>query len=148
MYFVDQKTIEEKLNYLEHILNFFAEKNEWSGLGNKFALERVTHIVIESVIDIGNNIIDGFIMRDPGSYEDIIDILLDENVIGTSDAKVLKQMISLRSSVVRDYTNIDQDVLFKSLNEHLTILHQFPLKVRAYLKNELGQVTTFIPKER
>lgn len=25
--------------------------------------------------------IDGFIMRDPGSYEDIIDILVDERVI-------------------------------------------------------------------
>ncbi|GAA3319942.1 hypothetical protein GCM10020331_028930 [Ectobacillus funiculus] len=29
-------------------------------------------------LDVGNAIIDGFIMRDPGSYEDIIDILVDE----------------------------------------------------------------------
>ena len=30
--------------------------------------------------------IDGFIMRDPGSYEDIIDIMEDERVITTEMA--------------------------------------------------------------
>ena len=33
------------------------------------------------MMDVGNLMIDGFIMRDPGSYEDIIDILIDEKVI-------------------------------------------------------------------
>ena len=37
--------------------------------------------VIESIIDVGNTMIDGFIMRDPGGYEDIIDIMEDEKVI-------------------------------------------------------------------
>ena len=47
----------------------------------QLALERMVQISIDSVLDVGNAMIDGFIMRDPGSYEDIIDILLDEKVI-------------------------------------------------------------------
>ena len=47
----------------------------------KLALERVNYLLIESIIDVGNSMIDGFIMRDPGSYEDIIDILVDEKVM-------------------------------------------------------------------
>ena len=35
---------------------------------------------MESMMDVGNLMIDGFIMRDPGSYEDIIDILVDEKL--------------------------------------------------------------------
>ena len=41
--------------------------------------------------------IDGFIMRDPGSYDDIIDILEDEKVIQSEQAIPLKAFISLRS---------------------------------------------------
>ena len=40
--------------------------------------------------------IDGFIMRDPGSYEDIIDIMEDERVITTEMAVPLKKVIELR----------------------------------------------------
>ena len=32
-------------------------------------------MLIESSVDIGNMIIDGFILRDPGNYKDVIDIL-------------------------------------------------------------------------
>ena len=38
--------------------------------------------------------IDGFIMRDPGSYEDIIDILIDEKVIANEKEKPFKELIS------------------------------------------------------
>ena len=32
-------------------------------------------MLIESSVDIGNMIIDAFILRDPGNYKDVIDIL-------------------------------------------------------------------------
>ena len=37
--------------------------------------------------------IDGFIMRDPGSYEDIIDIMEDEKVITSEMSDPLKRVI-------------------------------------------------------
>lgn len=43
------------------------------------------------MLDVGNAVIDGFIMRDPGSYEDIIDILQDEKVISEEKAMQFKR---------------------------------------------------------
>lgn len=59
----------------------FAEHSSWNTEIEKKALERIVHLLIENVLDVGNAMIDGFIMRDPGSYDDIIDILVDEKVV-------------------------------------------------------------------
>lgn len=48
---------------------------------NHYAFERIAQMLIESSVDIGNMIIDAFILRDPGNYKDVIDILELENVI-------------------------------------------------------------------
>lgn len=84
MYFVDRGKIEETLTFMEAKLSAFAEQSQWKTAIEQAALERIAHTVIESMLDVGNTMIDGFIMRDPGSYEDIIDILEDEQVIEKS----------------------------------------------------------------
>lgn len=146
MYFVDRKTIEEKLSLMEEYLQLFNSKNEWSTPVDKLALERVVHIVIEAIIDVGNGLIDGFVMRDPGSYEDIIEILLDEKVVAKEDGESFKKVVSLRKMVVRDYTEIDYELIQKTFNEHYENLLNFSPAVKQYLKNELGHVTAFIPE--
>ena len=80
MYFVDREKIERTLQYLEKQIHLFRVQQEWTTPIEKAALERVSQMMIESVLDVGNSMIDGFIMRDPGSYEDIIDILSDDTV--------------------------------------------------------------------
>ena len=76
MYFVDKDKLSEKLNYLQQLTNDY-ETNKT----NQYAFERNAQMLIESSVDIGNMIIDGFILRDPGNYKDVIDILELENVI-------------------------------------------------------------------
>ena len=91
MYFVDRIKIEQMLRFLETQLERLEEKKEWNqDEFAQLALERMVQISIDSVLDVGNAMIDGFIMRDPGSYEDIIDILLDEKVITNEIATNLK----------------------------------------------------------
>ena len=43
--------------------------------------------------------IDGFIMRDPGSYDDIFDILEDEKVITEEMCGSFKNVIQLRKNL-------------------------------------------------
>jgi uncharacterized protein YutE (UPF0331/DUF86 family) len=148
MYFVDRKTIEEKLSIMDEYLQFYNGKNEWTSFEDKLSLERVVHIVIEAIIDVGNSLIDGFIMRDPGSYEDIINILLDEKVIAEKDADSFKEVVSLRTMVVRDYTNIDHEYMKRIFTVHAASLMNFAPSVAQYLKNELGHVTAFIPEQK
>ncbi|MFY0761818.1 MULTISPECIES: DUF86 domain-containing protein [Metabacillus] len=143
MYFVDREKIEETLVYFEKNLTLFAEHKEWKTDIEVKALERLAQMIIEAILDTGNAIIDGFIMRDPGSYEDIIDIMLDEKVVAAAEADGLKEVIGFRKQLVQEYLFIDHTALKDIFNKQSVVLDGFPSRVRAYLENELGPVSAF-----
>lgn len=143
MYFVDRELIEERLIYLEKQIQQFEEQNRWSTALEQAALERLTQMMIESILDVGNAMIDGFIMRDPGSYEDIIDILEDEKVISSNMSQDLKVMVQYRKTLVQDYTRIDHEDLKNTFSKILPSIKLVSESVRQYLTNELGPVTAF-----
>ena len=58
MYFVDKDQLILKLTYLNQLI-----KDYESNKGNHYAFERIAQMLIESSVDIGNMIIDGFILR-------------------------------------------------------------------------------------
>ncbi|MFL6555135.1 MAG: DUF86 domain-containing protein [Bacillus sp. (in: firmicutes)] len=143
MYFVDREKIEEVLKYLEMQIQLFLSQKEWTTPLEKAALERLNHMMIESVLDVGNAMIDGFIMRDPGSYDDIIDILMDEKVISPKTGSSLKILIQYRKRLVQFYTDIDHHELQEIFSKHLQELVNFAANVRDYLATELGPVSAF-----
>ncbi|MEH7440841.1 DUF86 domain-containing protein [Bacillus sp. JJ1122] len=143
MYFVDREQIETTLQFLETQINFFESQDSWESAMEKAALERLGHTMIEAVLDVGNAMIDGFIMRDPGSYEDIIDILDDEKVVTAEMSEGLKKIVLFRKMLVQQYTAVDHDALKASFAAELPLLKPFSEKVREYLTNELGPVSAF-----
>lgn len=100
-----------------------------------FALARAAHLAVECMIDVGNTIIDGFIMRDPGGYMDIVDIMEDEQVIQPQIGSVLKQWVSLRDRLVRHYTEVQMSE-FAPFIEERGIMLQFEQQVLAFLQTE------------
>jgi uncharacterized protein YutE (UPF0331/DUF86 family) len=148
VYFVDRNQISESLNHMGNLLELYKEGNGWQeDIIHSLALERITNVIIESIIDVGNTMIDGFIMRDPGSYEDIIDIMEDERVITAEMAKPLKKVIELRKMIVRDFTKVDVKAIQEVLDASMDELLAFPHKVIHYLENELGPVSAFLPED-
>ncbi|OMP67810.1 DUF86 domain-containing protein [Domibacillus epiphyticus] len=147
MYFIDRKKMEATLRFMEDQFNLFETHSAWITPIEQAALERIAQTVVESIIDVGNAMIDGFIMRDPGSYEDIIDIMDDEKVIAPEQAAPLKDVIGLRKTLVRNYTDITHDEIAALLTAHKKEIKDFPKRVRAYLETELGPVTAFLPEE-
>ncbi|MEH7097078.1 DUF86 domain-containing protein [Neobacillus vireti] len=143
MYFVDREKIESMLQYLEVQIHLFRGTEEWTTPLEKAALERLCQMMIESILDVGNSMIDGFIMRDPGSYEDIIDILIDEKVISGSTGENLKLLIHYRKNLVQDYLEIPHQELQEQFSQYLHELESFSTNVRDYLVNELGPVSAF-----
>ena len=143
MYFVDREKIEEILKYLEMQIQLFLSQKEWSTPLEKAALERLNQMMIESVLDVGNAMIDGFIMRDPGSYDDIIDILMDEKVISAETGNCLKILIQYRKRLIQFYTDVDHRELQETFSKHLQELVKFAANVREYLATELGPVSAF-----
>ncbi|MFC4558644.1 DUF86 domain-containing protein [Virgibacillus kekensis] len=142
MYFVDRKKIEETLEYFNTLLKEVSN-HKFETFAEKLYLERTVHMAIESILDVGNMMIDGFIMRDPGSYEDIIDILVDEKVVPEHDADDYKSFIELRKMVVKEYLQIDHTALAEALRNNNDLLNSFSDHIRSYLDNELGVANAF-----
>lgn len=148
VYFVDRNKITKNLQYLDGLLATLESEDSW--LENdikKLAIERIGHNVMESMMDVGNLMIDGFIMRDPGSYEDIIDILIDEKVVSTEMEAPLKAVVGLRKMLVREFTDVDVQEVVNVLTTTLPALKQFSPAVNSYLTNELGPVSAFLPED-
>jgi len=142
MYFVNRSEIEAIISNMDILLQEVKEKNYSSPIEN-LGLERLTHVVIESILDVGNLMIDGFIMRDPGGYHDIIDILIDEKVIPKEDEASYKAIIDLRQMIVQDYLTVDHNQIKDVLSTHKEKLKQFSVHIRSYLDNELGVANAF-----
>lgn len=148
MYFVDRTKITKNLAHLDSLLEIFEQEQNWTENDvKKLALQRIGHNVMESMMDVGNVMIDGFIMRDPGSYDDIIDILVDEKVITPEMDAPLKAVVGLRKMIVRDFLEVDDAEIVRVLKENMAALKQFSPKVEAYLVNELGPVSAFLPEK-
>ena len=149
MYFVDRKKIALTLTYMKSIVHLIeTTPNMTSSDLEKLALERIAQNIIESMIDVGNSMIDGFIMRDPGSYDDIIDILTDEKVITAEMDSPLKNVIALRKMLVRDFMSVNHQQIATVLQNNLEVLKKFPESIEHYLTHELGPVSAFLPEEQ
>ncbi len=148
MYFVDRNKITNNLSHLDELISIFETTDNWLGDEiHKLALQRIGHNVMEAMMDVGNLVIDGFIMRDPGSYEDIIDIFVDEKVITPEMDAPLKAVVGLRKMIVREFIAVDNEEILTVLTSNLSALKQFSSKVEDYLLNELGPVSAFLPED-
>ena len=148
MYFVDRNKITLNLAHLDELLAIFEGNDNW--LANeisKLALQRIGHNVMEAMMDVGNLIIDGFIMRDPGSYEDILDIFVDEKVITAEMKAPLYEVVGLRKMLVREFIAVDNEKVLAVLTASLPTMKQFSPAVQSYLTNELGPVSAFLPED-
>jgi uncharacterized protein YutE (UPF0331/DUF86 family) len=146
MYFVDRKKINEHLVYMNELISTFETMSFPENRVEVLAVERIGHMLIESMMDVGNMIIDGFIMRDPGSFEDILDILIDEKVLPSNEAASLKSVVIMRKSLVQDYPQSDIEQTYNTIKKYMPELSAFPTHVKRYLEEELGPVSAFLPE--
>lgn len=129
---------------LEQVVDTFQEKQEYETDFEYYALERMSHLIIDCILDVGNAMIDGFIMRDPGSYEDIIDILMDEKVISEEEGKGIKEVIVLRKMLMQDYIQMNHEELYTTIQKQIAVVQKYPANIRRYLEKELGPVSAFV----
>lgn len=145
MYFIDRKKLESLLVFMTKQFNLLDAQSSWTSTLEVRALERLLHLIIESFLDVGNQLIDGFIMRDPGSYEDIVAILIDESVLPKSSEEASFALVHFRKALVQEYLNVEASDIIAALQKYLEDWRQFPDRVRSYLETELGPVSAFKP---
>ncbi|WP_180706870.1 DUF86 domain-containing protein [Staphylococcus intermedius] len=138
MYFVDKTQLETKLKYLKKLTEDYETVKS-----NHYAFERVAQMLIESSVDIGNMIIDAFILRDPGNYKDVIDILELEGAISKETQHALHQTIDVRRQFVHYYDTLDTAQLIPLFDETVPFYQQFIQEILQFLENENVPVTAF-----
>ncbi|MCJ1656820.1 DUF86 domain-containing protein [Staphylococcus sp. NRL 16/872] len=138
MYFVDKDKLKLKLEYLNQLT-----KDYESSKSNHYAFERIAQMLIESSVDIGNMIIDGFILRDPGNYKDVIDILELEGVITKETQQHINETVEVRKQFAHNYTDLDSDALQPLFDQALPYYERFIQEVMQFLEKENVPVTAF-----
>lgn len=138
MYFVDKDKLTLKIKYLNQLIKDY-ETNK----SNHYAFERIAQMLIESSVDIGNMIIDGFILRDPGNYKDVIDILELEGVISKDTKHYINDTVEIRKQFAHHYTELDVETLVPLFDKSIPYYQQFVKEVTQFLKKENVPITAF-----
>jgi len=143
MYYVNEQQIESRLAFIPTVIKACsALQSSWVNdqITYQFAQERALQLAIEIVTDVGSLMIDGFIMRDASSYEDIIEILQGEKVFGDEVAATLMQLVQLRKPLVQDYASWHRGDYHPLMLALPDLLKRFDQDVRAFIAKELGTV--------
>lgn len=138
MYYVNREQIERRLELLPELIRVLSAATAAAepSLLERYAEERALHLAVEIVTDVGSYLIDGFIMRDASSYEDIIDIIYDEKVIDSAQHAALTELVRLRKPLVQEYFAWNREVLNGLLERLPGALETFSGSVLKYLEQE------------
>lgn len=138
MYFVNKEKLNTKLNYLQQLLTDYPQQKQ-----NHYAFERIAQMLIEASVDIGNMIIDGFILRDPGNYKDVIDILELEGVISKETQQYINKTVEVRKQFVHYYDELNATELIPIFDESVQYYQHFITEVLQFLESENVPITAF-----
>jgi len=109
----------EYMNYLEKIRkeNTREEfKSEPMVFGSS---ERFLHLVIESLLDIGNHIISDQNLGEVEVYKDIPEMLYQNDYISKEQKDVFTKITGFRNILVHDYLEVDLEIVYDILNKNL-----------------------------
>jgi len=139
VYYVNREAVERRLGCIGELAAAAeALASGWTGsLAEGLAQERALHLALEIVTDVGSFLIDGFMMRDASSYEDIVDVIAGESVVPQERAAKLRELVLLRKPLVQDYDSWPRNALHPLTAELPALLGGFAADVREYLRKEL-----------
>ncbi|OMF21332.1 hypothetical protein BK133_28555 [Paenibacillus sp. FSL H8-0548] len=139
MYFVNREQIAVRLDSIAELATAMEMLAvNWQGtVLEGLAQERALHLAIETVTDIGSFLIDGFILRDASSYEDIIEITGEAGAFPLEMQAVLTELVMLRKPLVQDYYVWQRSELQPLTKTLSTLLPAFKKSIEDYLEREL-----------
>ncbi|MDI3328999.1 MAG: DUF86 domain-containing protein [Alicyclobacillaceae bacterium] len=84
----------------------------------RLAAERGLHMALECVVDVCNHLIDSYAMRDPSSYADILQIMMEEGIFEEKWGREFLSLVDLRRQLVRDYDQLDAEQLWRAVERY------------------------------
>jgi uncharacterized protein YutE (UPF0331/DUF86 family) len=140
MYYVDRNQIEERTRFVPYIIEASERLSlSWDASNpiHVLAQERVLHLAIEVITDVGSLLIDGFLMRDASSYEDIITVLIVEKVFPKELEIPLIQLVKLRKPLVQDYMHFERRGLHPNIELLPSLLRNWEASILLFMNQAL-----------
>ncbi|WP_010275050.1 DUF86 domain-containing protein [Paenibacillus senegalensis] len=143
MYYINREQLNARFAFMAGLIEASREvigqaDEDGSHALKRLAEERLLHLAIENITDIGSLMIDGFLMRDASSYEDIVEILLGEKVFPEEVGKPVIELVKLRKPLVQNYFELDRSALKPHLERLPGLLEQFAASAQSFIERELG----------
>lgn len=106
----------------------------------KFALKGACIVYIQAILDIGNYIIADKELGVPSSYEDIISMLQDNNMISNRGFERLKEFLKIRDKILHSSEAISYKILLNIIKENIgffkELLNSMKLQMASLSKTE------------
>jgi len=137
---VEEELIKAKLAKMRQYLRYLKElqKASLDEFKGDFRLsgsaERYLQVAIESMIDVGNEIISSLQLRRPERYRDIPYILSETDIIPRDFADSIASMIGFRNLLVHDYASLDLDLVYSFLQTRLGDFESFMKYIASWLE--------------
>jgi uncharacterized protein YutE (UPF0331/DUF86 family) len=142
MYFINHEQIDQRIQFLGYLALTCKQLEEQWSQGDasdilQMAQERVLHLAIETVTDVGSLLIDAFILRDASSYEDIVEIVHGEGAYSESLTETLLQLVKLRKPLVQEFVSWNREELHPLIPKLPAAFRAFDTSVKAFIKKEM-----------
>ncbi len=125
------RTVDERSSFLTAALNW--NDVDWQDVTRIWAAERALHVAIECVTDAANLIIDALVMREPGSYADIVRVIAEEGVVDRTFPEQFSDALTFRNQLVREYYQLKPADVARAVQTCAPLFAAFVRSVRDYL---------------
>ena len=126
--------LERNLNQLEMI----EVKNKGDleiNVEKQWAVLHGLQLVIQNILDVGNQLLSNLKINQIESYSDIIIKLGQHNIIPENFSDKLKSIAGFRNILVHEYIAIDMGIVYAILHDNLDDIKEFVKYIRKYLRN-------------
>ncbi len=129
------KTINDLEGYLsklrtasEYSLEQF--KTDWN---KYFAVERLIQLVVECVIEIGEDLISMTGLKKPEVYRETFVILAKEGIVNEELSTKLQHLVEFRNKLVHAYTTVSMERIYELYTKEMNAASEFIAVARQFL---------------
>lgn len=97
--------------------------------------ERLLEVMIQAMIDIGNHVIAGLLLKKPEDYRQIFDTLVQNRIIPEELLPKMRALVGLRNLLVHEYFEVDHSRLYDEAKAGLADFEEFCKAIVYFLQS-------------
>ncbi len=129
--------LDEMIKYVQELREMLPEEDEYlHDLIKRRACEKTVEVAIESLLDVSAMIVSSQKLGLPSDEENIIDILIENGVLGKDLGETLKDLKGFRNVLIHRYGHINDEMVYHNLSNYLDDFYKFEEAFASYLKKK------------